>query len=254
MAPGDWPPHCALPKILGVFSQVAGVYVVDLGAAHHQNRLIVHYLGYCERGKCSFAVLPDWTECGRSSFPLSKLPWHSCYNAPGIQGSRHIRMYRLCYTKHPSLMEWAEKGKRKGEKALWLSFHLAWPYSKGCFLKCVPWAGFLHHTGLYLPKFSLRKGVRFQFLLPRSRPEFQNIMKPLLEFISLAGSIRYDIDSTLDLYFCLTSWERKGSSFCQQLLHVRCGETTFPSIYSSNSFWILLHMTSSKDESFFADL
>lgn len=56
MASGDWPPHCALLKIPGVFSQAAGVHVVDFGVAYHQNCFIVHYLGFCERGKWTFVV------------------------------------------------------------------------------------------------------------------------------------------------------------------------------------------------------
>lgn len=51
MASGDWPPHCALLKIPGVFSQATSVHVVDFGIAHNQNCFIVHYLGFCERGK-----------------------------------------------------------------------------------------------------------------------------------------------------------------------------------------------------------
>lgn len=57
MASGDWPSHCALLKIPGIFPQAAGVRVVDFGVAYHQNRFIIHYLGFCERGKWTFVIV-----------------------------------------------------------------------------------------------------------------------------------------------------------------------------------------------------
>lgn len=60
-------------------------------------------------------------------------------------------------------------------------------------------------VGIYLPKFSLRERVKLQFVLSRSRLRFQNIMKGLLESTALAVPVRYEIDSMLDSYFCLTS-------------------------------------------------
>lgn len=51
MAPGDRPPHGAVPEVPGVLPPAADVPVVDPGASHHQDRLLLHHLGVRERGK-----------------------------------------------------------------------------------------------------------------------------------------------------------------------------------------------------------
>lgn len=51
MALGDRPPHSAASVVPGGLLPAADVPVVDTGAAHHQDHVLLHHLGAREGGK-----------------------------------------------------------------------------------------------------------------------------------------------------------------------------------------------------------
>lgn len=123
MALGDWPPHCALLKIPGVLSQATGIRVVDFGTAHHQNRLIIHYLGYSERGKWMCVVSPEQmkSEC---HFSILISVAHYCHRFDCDHDfSRALMLY--CTTlKIKVYLPWGEGKTTKVNEAI--GFVLNW--------------------------------------------------------------------------------------------------------------------------------
>lgn len=51
VALGDRPPHGAAPAVPGGLPPAADILMVDPGAAHRQDRVLLHHLGVCEGGK-----------------------------------------------------------------------------------------------------------------------------------------------------------------------------------------------------------
>lgn len=50
MAPGGGPSDCAVPQVPGVLPQAAAIYLVASGDPHHQDRVLLHRPGFCQRG------------------------------------------------------------------------------------------------------------------------------------------------------------------------------------------------------------
>lgn len=50
MALGRRPSDCALPQVPGIFPQAAALRLVAAGDPHHQNRVLLHHPGHCQRG------------------------------------------------------------------------------------------------------------------------------------------------------------------------------------------------------------
>lgn len=51
MAPGDGPVDCAIPQVLAVCASAAALHLVASGASHHQDCVVLHHLGFCQRGE-----------------------------------------------------------------------------------------------------------------------------------------------------------------------------------------------------------
>lgn len=50
MAPGGGPSNRALPQVPRVLPQTAAVHLVVTGDPHHQDRVLLHCPGLCQRG------------------------------------------------------------------------------------------------------------------------------------------------------------------------------------------------------------
>lgn len=51
MAPGDGPSDCAVPQVPAVCPSATALYLVASGASHHQDCVVLHHLGICQRGE-----------------------------------------------------------------------------------------------------------------------------------------------------------------------------------------------------------
>lgn len=51
MAPGDGPADRAVPQVPTVCPSATAFYLVAFGASHHQDCVILHHLGFCQRGE-----------------------------------------------------------------------------------------------------------------------------------------------------------------------------------------------------------
>lgn len=51
MALGDGPIDCTVPQVPAVCPSAAALHLVASGASYHQDCVVLHYLGFCQRGE-----------------------------------------------------------------------------------------------------------------------------------------------------------------------------------------------------------